>query len=61
MGMRDLPDMYAQSPRDEDIRMRQITKAHVLQVLCNISVVIVTTSVGQMPQVIITLLFFVGL
>ena len=34
MGMRDLPDMYAQSlratgPRAEGIHIRQITRAHV--------------------------------
>jgi len=34
MGMRDLPDMYAQSPRaigprDEGIHIRQITSTHV--------------------------------
>ena len=29
MGARDLPDMYARSPRDEGIHIRQITSAHV--------------------------------
>ena len=29
MGTRDLPDMYAQSPRAEGIHIRQITRAHV--------------------------------
>ena len=29
MGMRDLPDVYAQSPRAEGIHIRQITRAHV--------------------------------
>ena len=29
MGMRDFPDMYAQSPRAEGIHIRQITRAHV--------------------------------
>jgi len=29
MGMRDLPDMYARSPRAEGIHIRQITNAHV--------------------------------
>ena len=29
MGTRDLPDMYAQSPRAEGIHIRQIMRAHV--------------------------------
>ena len=29
MGMSDLPDMYAQSPRAEGIHIRQIISAHV--------------------------------
>ena len=29
MGTRDLPDMYAQSPRAEGIHIRQIPSAHV--------------------------------
>ena len=29
MGTSDLNDMYAQSPRAEDIHIRQITSAHV--------------------------------
>ena len=29
MGARDLPDMYARSPRAEDTHIRQITNAHV--------------------------------
>ena len=38
MGMRDLPDMYAQSPgaacpRDEGIHIRQIPNAHATSVM----------------------------
>ena len=38
MGIRNLPDMYAQSPRatglgDEDIHIRQIMNAHVTRVM----------------------------
>ena len=29
MGARDLPDMYARSPRAEGIHIRRITSAHV--------------------------------
>ena len=29
MGMRDFPNMYAQSPRAEGIHIRQITSSHV--------------------------------
>ena len=29
MGMSDLPDMYARSPRAEGIHIRRITSAHV--------------------------------
>ena len=29
MGRRDLPDMYARSPRAEGIHIRQIPTAHV--------------------------------
>ena len=30
MGMSDLPDMYARSPRAEGIHIRQSTSAHVI-------------------------------
>jgi len=30
MGMRDLPDVYAQSPKAEGIHIRQITSTHVI-------------------------------
>ena len=49
MGMRDLPDMYARSPRaaglrPEGIHIRQIMNAHVTSVMYNF-VAIVTTPV----------------
>ena len=57
--MRDLPDMYVQGPRPRNvsIHIRQIVNAHVhmLQVLCNTFIAIVTTPEGQMPPVIVTL------
>ena len=33
MGMSDLPDMYAQSPRAEGIHIRQIKSAHVTTIM----------------------------
>ena len=45
MGMRDLPDVHARSLRAEGIHIKQITM-HMLQVLCNTFIAIVTTSVG---------------
>ena len=33
MGIRHLPDMFAQGPRDEGIDIRQITNAHVTTVM----------------------------
>ena len=35
MGTRDLPDMYALSPRALGIHIRQITRAHVTTIKCN--------------------------
>ena len=39
MGMRDLPDMYAQSPRAGGLRAYILGKSrvHMLQVMCNTS------------------------
>ena len=54
MAMRDLPDMYAQSPRAEGIHIRQITNGHVTSIMYHF-VPIVTTPVVLIPQVIVTL------
>ena len=44
MAMRDLPDMYARSPRAEGIHIRQITNGHVTTIMYHF-VPIVTTPV----------------
>ena len=44
MDMRDLPNMYARSPRAEGIHIRQIMNAHVTSVMYHF-VAIVTTPV----------------
>ena len=44
MGMRDLPDMYAQGWRAKGIHIRQIMNAHVTSVMYHF-VAIVTTLV----------------
>ena len=59
MGMRDLPDKYAQSPRAvglraEGIHIRQITNGHVTTIMYHF-VPIVITPVFRIPQVIFTL------
>ena len=59
MAMKDLPDMYAQSPRAaglraEGIHIRQITNGHVTSIMYHF-VPIVTTPVVFIPQVIVTL------
>ena len=51
MAMRDLPDMYARSPRaagprDEGIHIRQITNGHVTSIMYHF-VPIVTTPVVE--------------
>ena len=35
IGTRDLPDMYALSPRALGIHIRQITRAYVTTITCN--------------------------
>ena len=42
MGMRDFPDMYARSPREFISGKSQM---HMLQLLCNTFILIVTTQV----------------
>ena len=59
MAMRDLSDMYVQSPRTaspraEGIHNRQITYGHVTTIMYDF-VPIVTTPVVLIPQVIVTL------
>ena len=59
MGMRDLPDMYARSPRAaglrvEGINIRQITNRHVTSILYHF-VFIVKMPVVLIPQVIVIL------
>ena len=59
MAMRDLPDMYARSPRAcgplaLGIHIRQITNGHVITIMYHF-VPIVTTLVVLIPQVIVTL------
>ena len=59
MAMRDLPDMYAQGPRTtglraEGIHIWQITNGHVTTIMYHF-VLIVTTPVVLIPQVIVTL------
>ena len=59
MAMRDLPDMYALSPRAcgpraLGIHIRQITNGHVTSIIYHF-VPIVTTPVVLIPQVIVTL------
>ena len=41
MGMQDLPDMYAQR-----VEMLGQSQMHILQLLCNSSIAIVTVPVG---------------
>ena len=44
MAMRDLPDMYTRSPRDDGIHIREITNGHVTTIMYHF-VPIVTTPV----------------
>ena len=59
MDMRDLPDMFVQGPKAIAPGMRAFISGklqmHMLQVLCNTSIAMVTTPVGSMPQVTATL------
>ena len=54
MGMRDLPDMYAQGPKaadpkDEGIHIRQITNAHVTSVIHHfVAVVTILVNVNSL-------------
>ena len=54
MIMKDLPDMYARSPRAEGIHIRQIMNGHVTSIMYHF-VPIVTTPVVLIPQVTVTL------
>ena len=55
--MRDLPDMYVAMPKAQGIRafISGKSQMHMLQVLCNTFIAIVTTPEGLMSQVIVIL------
>ena len=57
MGIWDLPDTYVAMPEAWGLQAYILGKSqmHMLQVLCNTSIAIVTTPVGWMSQVIVTL------